>query len=130
MLTVSVNGVDAENFFLSASVHDWNPRREVTNLLRVDYRAIGLVHVPHVTRPAEVHAVVIVDLVQFIGCLLLNHVATGPHPRYLAPFDKFEGTRKVVRVVIGVLWVNDVACQHDQIWALSVQNRLDKTLRL
>lgn len=113
VLTVSVHGVDAENFFLSARVHDWNPRREVTNLLWVDYRAIGLVHVPHVTRPAEIHTVGIVDLVQLIGCLLLNLVTTGPYPRYLAPFDKFKSTRKVIRVIVGVLWVNDVARQHD-----------------
>ena len=86
--------------------------------------------IPDVARPTEVHAEGVVDLMKVVVRLLLNLVATGPHPRYLAPFDKFEGTRKVVRVVIGVLWVNDVACQHDQIWAFSVQNRLDKTLRL
>ena len=87
-------------------------------------------HVPHVTCPAEVHAVRVVYFVELFWGLLLDLVSAGPDPGHIPCFDELESTREVISIVVSVRWIHDVTGQHDQIRTLRVQYCLNNALRL
>ena len=86
--------------------------------------------VPHVARPAEVHAVRVVYFVELSWGLLFDLVSAGPDPGHIPCFDELESAREVISVVVSVRWIHDVTCQHDQIRTLRVQHCLNNALRL
>ena len=86
-------------------------------------------YVPNVARPAQVRAVLVVDLVQCRLVILRDLPSTGPHVGHTALFDELQRAREVIRVVVGVGRGDDVARQHDEVRTLCIEHRLDQTLR-
>ena len=86
--------------------------------------------VPHISCPAQLHAIAIIELMQVVAGSAINFVAASPDPRHLSGLDELQGACEVIVVVLKLARFDNITCQHDKIWLLIVKHSLDQTLRL